>query len=221
MMNTNICKLCQTALADKTNSHVIPKFLLKDLFENVSPRHALIIEKTKDQRIIQDTPKESFILCSNCEHRVEIVETHFSNFFVHLNNYNNNPNKFSLYQLGIQQFIECNNLNPTLFKLFIYSLVWRASISKLSEFQQFYLLHDAEEKLRNFLNNNLKNTHKELFESLKHIGEIPLYHSCLIKSKQKARGIFSVCNMNETSHILLLVNQALFFIRTTIQLMMF
>jgi hypothetical protein len=213
-MQTTFCKLCLTHIADKRNSHIIPKFMCKGLFETTKPRHALAITKEGKNRKIQDTPKQDFILCTNCEKRLEILETIFSLIITEIHKYKHLPNKFSLLQLGTQQYIECTDIHPTLFKLFIYSLVWRASISNLFEYQPFTLDSQDEEVIRSFLDSNLKISKANLILNLESIGNIPSYHSCIIKPKEKlisSRGIFSVCSMSGTAHILLLVDFAIFF----------
>jgi hypothetical protein len=105
-------------------------------------------------------------------------------------------------------------VHPVLYKLFIYSIIWRTSISNLVEFSKFKLSENAEEELRIFLNQNLSTKKSELFNNLDRVISIPSYHNCLIKPKVKSdlsRGIFSAYNMSEVSHLLLLVNFGLFF----------
>ncbi|PZP51636.1 MAG: hypothetical protein DI598_02725 [Pseudopedobacter saltans] len=213
-MNLPKCKLCLNNFADKENSHIIPKFLCKGLFENINPRYALSINKFGKGRKIQDTPKENNILCSNCEHRIEIIETIFSKFFREIHSYKSLNEKFKIFQKGAQEYIECKNINPTLFKLFIYSLVWRSSISNLFEFQSFKLNKNNEDEIRTILNSNLKSNKAELFENLNRIQDFTPYHNCIIKPKEKSastRGIFSVSSMSNDSHILLLVDIAILF----------
>lgn len=208
------CKLCLIRLADKRNSHIIPKFMCKGLFEDAEPRHALSINRQGKGRKIQDTPKEDFILCAICEKRIEILETHFARVIEEIHSYKDLPEKFNIAKIGTQQYIECNDIHPTLFKLFLYSLVWRASISNLFEYLPFKLSKLDEERIRHFLNSNLSITKTSLFETLKDIGDVPLYHSCIIKPKEKSassRGIFSISSMSDNAHALLLIDFALFF----------
>jgi len=188
--------------------------MCKGLFESVKPRHALSINRQGRERKIQDTPKEDFILCKQCERRIEIVETYFASVIEEIHEYKDSKHKFVLKQIGLQQYIECNEIHPTLFKLFLYSLVWRASISNLFEYLPFRLNKEDEEKIRGFLNSNLDTNKTTLFKKLDHIENIPLYHSCIIKPKKKAeysRGIFSISSMSETAHVLLLIDFAIFF----------
>lgn len=208
------CKLCLIHPADKRNSHIIPKFMCKGLFEAKEPRHALSINRQGKGRKIQDTPKEDFILCTACEKRIEILETHFARVIEEIHSYKDLPQKFTIAKIGTQQYIECNDIHPTLFKLFLYSLVWRASISNLFEYLPFNLNKPDEERIRQFLNSNLSITKTSLFETLRDINDIPLYHSCIIKPTEKSassRGIFSISSMSDTAHVLLLIDFAVFF----------
>lgn len=209
-----ICKLCSVNPADKTNSHIIPKFLCKGLFTSTSPRYTLSINQKGRGQKLQDTPKESYILCSSCEKRIEVLETYFARIVHDIHRYSELPEQFRFKILGVQQYLECESINPTLFKLFIYSLVWRASISSLFDFQKFKLPKNVEDDLGCFLNANLSLRKDDLVTVTNSIVNVPLYHSCLIKPMEKSessRGIFTCCNLNETSHLLLLVDFGMFF----------
>src|SRR5687767_11238017 len=209
-MQINQCHLCKSKPALKKNSHIISKFLCKGLFESINPRHILAISK-KSIKKVQDTPKENFILCVSCEKRIEILETCFAKIIGEINNYLSYPKKFNRINQGYIEYIDCKEIHPVLYKLFIYSLVWRASISNLVSFQRFKLPEHSEEELRQFLNTNLTTRKTELVASLSNIKQIPEYHSCLIKPKVKSRGIFTAYNANKSLHLLLLVDFGLLF----------
>lgn len=213
-MTLHNCKLCLNHPADKKNSHIIPKFMCKGLFEATEPRHAVSINQQGKGRKIQDTSKENCILCKTCEKRLEILETHFARIIEEIHAYKDLPKKFTILKIGTQQYVECNDIHPTLFKLFLYSLVWRASISNLFEYLPFNLNRLDEERIRDFLNSNLSTSKTSLFKTLDNIDDIPLYHNCIIKPKEKSttsRGIFSISSMSDTAHILLLIDFAIFF----------
>ncbi len=188
--------------------------MCKGLFEASEPRHALSINRHGKGKKVQDTPKEDNILCKKCEKRIEIIETYFAKTIEEIHSYKNLPEKFKISNLGSQHYLECNQLHPTLFKLFLYSLVWRASISNLFEYLPFSLNKKDEEKIRKFLDSNLSVSKASLLTALDKIEDVPLYHSCIIKPKEKSassRGIFSISSMSDTSHVLLLVDFAIFF----------
>ncbi|WP_298321243.1 hypothetical protein [uncultured Aquimarina sp.] len=208
------CLLCKVNIADKRNSHIIPKFLCKGLFEKVTPRHSIEIRRNGRNKKIQDTPKEDNILCTACEKRLEILETMFAKRINKLHKYSDFPTKFKLKDLHKQKYLECSGINPTAFKLFIYSLVWRTSISKLYQFEKFKIPKSDEEILRSFLDINLKSTHKENLNTFDKINDVPAFHNCFIKPIEKSdesRGIFTAYNYAESSHIILVVDFAILF----------
>ena len=161
----SICKLCKINPADKNNSHIIPKFMCKRLFDNTHPRHSLAIGKNGKKQKLQDTPKENKIFCSNCELRIEKLETYFAKFFTEINNLGSARRQYTIEKLNDHEILLCKDLNPNIFKLFIFSLIWRCSISNLLDFENFKMDPAIEEELRMFLNSNLKSTHSELMQS--------------------------------------------------------
>jgi hypothetical protein len=213
-MNSKICNLCKQSVADKVNSHIIPKFMCKGLFEDTKPRHSIAINNKGKSRNIQDTPKENNILCSNCEKRIEIIETYFARKIIDIHNYKNLKNNFEVKKISNQEYLCCETINPKAFKLFIYTIIWRTSISSLNEFMKFKIEENIEEEIRIFLNSNLKNTHKELLENFDKIELTPKYDFCIFKpivKSNQSRGIFTTYNTSENSHILLIVDFAIYF----------
>src|SRR5690606_17325198 len=89
--------------------------------------------------------------------------------------------------------------------------IWRSSISNQLVFQTFKLNLEIEEEIRNFLNENLKNSHSELLQSLNSITKFPSYHFCIVKPKNKSRGIFTAYEFAENSYAIFTVDYALFF----------
>lgn len=210
------CKICKINTADKDNSHIIPKFMSKRLFENSRPRHSIAIDKSGKQKKLQDTPKENKIFCKSCESRIEKLETYFSKFFIDVNSLSNPKRDYTIGILHDHEAVFCNDLHPTLFKLFIFSLVWRCSISNLGDFENFKLDALIEEELRRFLNSNLKSTHSELMQSLHEIQRIPYYHFCITKPKSKTRGIYTSFNFAPDSYLMFTVDYAIFFYTTEV-----
>lgn len=210
-MAEKICKLCVTNPADKLNSHIIPKFMSKRLFENTKPRHTISILRNAKPKKIQDTPKENNLLCTSCEKRIEILETYFSRILIDINSLQNATRNYRLISEYGNEVLICEDLNPTLFKLFIFSIIWRSSISTLKEFKSFKLEIEVEEDLRVFLNNNLKLKYDNLMQSLDEIKNIPQFHFCVIKPKNKTRGIFTAYKFGEDAYTIFTVDYALFF----------
>lgn len=72
------CNLCLNREADQKNSHIIPKFLSKRLFESTKPRHSIEVSEKGRTTKIQDIPKEDFLLCKFCEKRLGHLETYMA-----------------------------------------------------------------------------------------------------------------------------------------------
>jgi hypothetical protein len=188
--------------------------MCKGLFEDTKPRHSIALNRKGQAKKLQDTPKENHLFCTNCEKKFEIIETYFAKKTIDIHNYINLKDKIDLKFISNHQYLVCNHITPTLFKLFIYSLIWRASISNLEEFNRFNIEKKIEEELRVFLDSNLKETNKELLYQISQIEKYPKYHFCLIKPKRKAansRGILTAFNTSETSYILVLVDFLIYF----------
>jgi len=208
------CYLCKIEIADKKNSHIIPKFLGKELFISDLGNHAIEIYRDGKYRKVHTIPKEDFILCVSCEKRFEIIETFFARFFNKLRAFENFTDEFDLKILGNQNYIVCKELNPALFKLFIYSLIWRLSISSHFANQKYKLPIEIEEELRVFLNSNLKTNHNSLINTINQLENIPNYDFCLIKPENKCadfKGMHSAFQISKSIYLLVLVDFILFF----------
>ena len=188
--------------------------MCKGLFEDVQPRHSIEVNNKGKAKKVQDSSKENNILCTNCENRISILETYFARKIIDIHNYNNIKDRIDLMTVSDQQYLIYKDLKPTVFKIFVYSLVWRSSISSLHEFEKYKIEETIEEELRIFLNENLAMTQKELFINVDKNINYPSYDFCVIKpvSKNKdSRGIFTAFQSGEQSYLLMLVDFAIYF----------
>lgn len=195
-----ICPLCKTNPADKRNSHIIPKFLGKPLFERIKPRHSLQVDRGGRTKKVQDIPKEDFLICKTCEKKIEILETYFSKKLLGLRDYSNRKTQFEITHIGTNKLLNCLDLDPFLFKLFYFSLIWRLSITKNALFKNFKLPKNIESEIGTFLNNNLFIEHKELIYNLDLIRQYPEYHLIAYKpevSNKTFTGILTAFRMSE------------------------
>ena len=209
-----ICPLCKINQADNKNSHIIPKFLGKPLFEKIKPRHTLQLNKKGKARKIQDIPKEDNLICKSCEKRFEVLETYFSRKLVGLRNYNNKKDKFELSSIGPNTILKCMDLDPLLFKLFCYSLIWRISVTTNPLFKNFQLPKEIEIDLRNFLNKNLFEKHQELLNNLKSIEKYPDYHLLAFKPEAGNKdfiGILTAFQMSKDHYGIFTSDMILYF----------
>ncbi len=144
------CLLCKLRPATKTNSHIAPKFLGKSMLGEEGPKKGFILDSANPHlapKITQDSPKENFLFCPDCEKYFSVLETYAAeHFFKRLLNekykedfsYGTNP--------GEIEYAYCTDLDVRLFRLFIISLFWRCSVAIELPFSRFKISN--EEQLR-------------------------------------------------------------------------
>lgn len=153
---TDICLLCQANLAAKTNSHIYPKFLSTNfLGAKGTPRKGFDLSSDKildnKPRVIQDSPKEDYILCEECEAYFSVLEGIASDIFINWQS-KVDQGEYSLNPIidGLD-IVECNTADKRTIHLFIYSIFWRVSISEIDLFENIKIAADFEEELRAIL----------------------------------------------------------------------
>lgn len=206
------CALCLVEEADKKNSHIIPKFLGKSLFHKLPYKHTIAITSDLKSRKMQDIPKEDHLLCSYCERRLSVIETIFARYIDQIHSYK--ANKAVIDHIVPQNYLVCNQIYPTLFKLFFYSVIWRLSVTSLREFGTFKFESTVEEELRIFIHRNLKTTKGDLLSGLEQIDGIPNYDLCLVKPENRLyppRSFMSAHSFNSNLHLIMFSELSLFF----------
>ncbi|WP_299432025.1 hypothetical protein [uncultured Maribacter sp.] len=162
----------------------------KPLFKNIKPGNIFQVNKSGKTRKIQDIPKQDFLICTVCEKRMEILETYFAKKLVSINDYNNRKDKFKIIKIGPNEILNCLDIDPLLFKLFYFSIIWRVSVTSNSSFKNFKLPIKIESEIGSFLNDNLFSSHKNLLKNLSLIKSYPKYHLIVYKNKE-AKSLFS------------------------------
>lgn len=190
-----LCTLCKEKEANQTGSHIFSRFLIKSAI-NIDEKKlrgkeavfrigsqkftkAYIGSRITDEdvnklfgrpvdelNLEKENPHtKSYFLCSTCEKRFKICEDYFSeNFYSKYKTEKllvDKHNKFDTLQL--------NNISPSLIRLFIYSLAWRASVVN---YENFKLKNKEEEILRTILNENLDRDKNSI-----QVSELPLFVS--------------------------------------------
>ena len=211
---TDFCMLCQKEHSTKRNSHLIPKFLGNGIFEGSKPRQGILINRYGRTSRIQDTFKEDYILCDDCEKGISIFETYCS---LRLERFNNIRfcNQFKHNKIGNFEYVDCMDINNKIFNLLIYSIIWRVSISQKDEFGALKLNVADEENLRLKLNNFITKSQSELFEKLDGFKHIPNHSHVLIRPNKKLRppgSMLAVASNNDFVHQLFIVDYLLFYI---------
>lgn len=161
-----ICKLCKQDKDLIGKSHIIPDFLYKyaGVYDEKHRMRHFSIEDLingKQPSLPQSGVHEGGILCADCDNRL---------LGINLENYA----KKAIYgggELPIDECPECNNytndkgqlfsicenLSYTKYKLFLLSILWRASISSKPFFKEINLAQHEEILREMILSNNAKN----------------------------------------------------------------
>ena len=106
----------------------------------------------KIQKPFQDTPKEDNILCTSCEKYLAAKEREFANSFYKKFKDPEFYQEFSSFVTnGGIKYKCCSNVDYCNFKLVIYSMLFRASISSLPYFSDTKLNNVQIEKLRQII----------------------------------------------------------------------
>lgn len=180
MRNPNLeCLLCLQNKATKRNSHIIPKFITKSLLGQAKVKRVYTFgtnRMDKPPKFSQDTDKEDYILCECCEKYFSILEGYIATNLHNRILDANYADQFTSIGNGGMSCKVCEQIDPIIFRLFVYSIVWRCSISTTNICQRFNLeVHEAE-SLRNVLFNCKYEKEQELIVNiLRHSATVPLY----------------------------------------------
>lgn len=210
----DMCLLCEEKESIQKKSHIIPKFLGKGLYFDTSPKHGISFERTGRVSKIQEIEREDFILCPECEKGFSVLETYCA---LRLERYNEIrfADNFNHVKRGEFEFFECKNLDIKVFNLFIYTIVWRLSISQRFSFENFKLKQTDEIKIRDILKQYIKINESELFKGLASLKELPKHSHVIIRPNKKLRppnAMLSAASRTDWLHELHLVDYIVFYL---------
>jgi len=186
--STDICLLCQLNASIKTNSHIYPKFLSTRFLEtDNNKRRGYNLDSAKimdgKPKIIQDSPKEDFILCEDCESFFGILEGISSTTFSNLKDkIENGEYLLQSTQFGLE-YVDVSTADKSTIFLLIYSVFWRASISGLDFFENFKLSPNFEEELRVILLNYKQTKKIDYLNFLKGNPNFKVFPTSIITAK--------------------------------------
>ena len=169
------CCLCKVNKATKENSHIVPKFMTKSILGSGSQKRAFLINSGKTYKapsISQDTAKEDFILCESCERYFSVLETYLSTRLHNRIHHVKFANQFTTLENdgGITYKI-CNEIDSRIFRLFLYSIIWRCSVSSEEAYIDFSLESDEEETLQKALLSSKCESQADLLNSIDETAE--------------------------------------------------
>jgi hypothetical protein len=161
----DICLLCDTNHATKENSHIIPKFIGKSIFGDTNVKRAYILDTNKGHLpadFTQDSVKENYLFCPKCESYFSIIETYIAER-LHKRLWTSRlADQFPLHDNGAGvNWKVCAQVDPEIFRLFIYSIIWRCSHSENKLHVGFKLNPEEESLLKNELKYFISDTYKQ------------------------------------------------------------
>jgi hypothetical protein len=123
------CALCQSKNTLR-DSHIIPEFLYKELYDDLHRFHVVPFNASEPERFRQQGLYEK-LLCEGCEQKFSVWEKYTNEAFCK--------------GIGIKiehtgELFKLSNLDYDKFRLFLLSLLWRMSVST----QDFFKLVNLE-----------------------------------------------------------------------------
>lgn len=165
----DICLLCENQKSDKTNSHILSKFIGKKVFEGKSKRNAKSVNfeegKVTQEKTVQDTYKEDYLLCKSCEDKLTVIETIVAKTLNPLIQKRVSSDYVSTHKDRDIEYWQLEKIDPRIFHLFVYSLLWRASIS-IEAYPNIKCEIANENRLKVILNKYLKEAKADLLSNL-------------------------------------------------------
>ncbi len=150
-----ICKLCLNEKDLIRRSHLFPNFMYKGIGDDKNRMNVISSAKPLQKKMVQSGAYEEYILCADCDNNLLSKLERYANNYLYSQPYRTTTANFEQVENGHGiKAIRCKNIDYTQFKLFLESLLWRASVSTHDFFQNFKLSAEQEEQLRNSIVNS-------------------------------------------------------------------
>lgn len=146
------CKLCLKDNKLIRNSHIIPDFMYKGLFDDNHRLHEVDITtgQSLTSKLKQTGAKEENILCNHCDNEILGKLERYASMVL----YGGTPTTIiTETDSNSITYTRCKELDYSKFKIFLLSLLWRASISSLPIFEKIKL-GPHEDIIRKMILNN-------------------------------------------------------------------
>jgi hypothetical protein len=147
------CKLCGHNKKLLKKSHIVPEFMYKDLFDEKHRLHEVLLkpENQLKSKIRQSGGYDKNILCGNCDNKILGRLERYASLVLYggieLTIQNNSVKNQSTY-------ISVKGIDYRNFKLFLMSVLWKASISNLPIFKKVNLGEHEQVIRKKILTNN-------------------------------------------------------------------
>lgn len=172
----------------KKNSHIFPKFLSTNFLgaKGTSRKgYDLSSENIlkKKPRVIQDSIKEDYILCEDCEAYFGVIEGISTDTFLNWKQKVITGEYLLKKIIDELELLECVTANKKNFYLLIYSIFWRASISEDIFFKDFKIISEFEEELRIILLDHKSIKKTEYLENLTKKADFKVFPVSILTAK--------------------------------------
>lgn len=152
---TGICKLCLKEKELIKRSHLFPNFMYKGIADSKNRIFEISSSEPFRKKPVQSGAYEEYILCSDCDNNILSKLERYANNQLYSQPYRTeNENFEQVTNIHGINAIRCKNIDYITFKLFLQSLIWRASVSKHNLFGNFKLTAEQEEQLRHSIYNS-------------------------------------------------------------------
>jgi hypothetical protein len=145
-----ICHYCNQEKGKLCKAHIIPESFYRFMYPNGKVEgHSLFQLNRRTNYVYRNRVGvyDDTILCSTCDGLIGKLDKHGADIFL-----DSTPTR--ILQKGADELWEFENADYTTLKLFILSMLWRASISHRNEFDEVYLPEKFSIPLREMILNN-------------------------------------------------------------------
>ncbi len=151
------CKLCNKEKRLLKRSHIIPDFMYNGLFDEKHFIAPLDLIKFQKKKLLPNGFYDSNILCEDCDNKILGNLESYSSIVIWGGK--GNQDMYPTYEKRTnqlnQRFIHLENVNYSKFKLFLLSIIWRASISRQKIFDSLSLGIEHEKRIGKMIYENI------------------------------------------------------------------
>lgn len=162
--------MCNENDADSIASHIVPKYILKSILESdTGIKRAYLTASNLGHKPLekkQDSPKELFLLCIDCEKKLENIETYCSSRIkLPSKTQFDASEQIEIIKIedGLDKIIY-RNVNANIYTLLVLSILWRLSASSFKAFEKFKLKNNEFEATRQLLNQRTSVDYKKFID---------------------------------------------------------
>lgn len=148
--------ICQLCLEDKTllkNSHIIPNFLYKGLFDKKHKIVSVNLSDYSDRKIHQTGFKDKDILCAECDNNIIGSYERYASNTIFGDHQKLDVEIYNGDEEGVP-YIRFKNLDYHNLKLFFLSILWKSHLSVNPFFKEIDLGKKYAEQIRQMLINH-------------------------------------------------------------------